>query len=49
MEMVATGNTPQAKASKDEVFSVELQSQVGKTHFYLANIHNKLRLFRWSK
>ena len=30
MEMVATGNAPQAKASKDEVFSVELQSQVGK-------------------
>ena len=29
MEMVATGNAPQAKASKDEVFSVELQSQVG--------------------
>ena len=29
MEMVASGKAPQAKATKDEVFSVELQSQVG--------------------
>ena len=28
MEMVATSSAPQAKATKDEVFSVELQSQV---------------------
>ena len=37
MEMVASGKAPQSKATKDEVFSVELQSQVGKLHFQFAN------------
>ena len=31
--MVATGSAPQAKPTKDEVFSVELQSQVETKDF----------------
>ena len=36
MEMVASGKAPQAKATKDEVFSVELQSQVWNSTMHYA-------------
>ena len=48
MELVAAGKTSQPKATKDEVFSVELQTQVGKLWIRQLS-DNKLRLFRWSK
>ena len=43
MEMVATGSAPQAKPTKDEVFSVELQSQV-QARLYLQTTKFSLKL-----